>query len=314
VTRTLSLALASFAVAAIAAAAPPGKLVDMDGYRLHLYCTGAGSPTVVLEAGANSGFFSWWTIQPRIAQSFRVCSYDRAGIGFSDARPGPRSGVTNADDLHALLERAGEHPPYLLVGHSLGTRFVRLFAERFQADVEGMVLLDPVHEDAERVRPPDVGAALDALRDQIVPARKVTLDEGHRTGKWPAMNLPNFLPKLLASELRQLTQTAKWWEARDVEADLPDSEEIVPPERRCYDFPLIVINATRWDKPATFSDAVFARWTEHRIALGKELASRSRRGKHVVLDVNHGIHWDAPDAVLQAIADVTGESLAPGLR
>jgi pimeloyl-ACP methyl ester carboxylesterase len=121
---------------------PPGQLIDVGGHRLHLDCTGSGSPTVVLEpgGGASSSDFGW--ITPAVARDTRVCVYDRAGRGWSDATDGPQDGDRIAADLHTLLQRAGVPGPYVLAGHSFGGLYVQSFAAQFPDQVAGMVLLD----------------------------------------------------------------------------------------------------------------------------------------------------------------------------
>ena len=113
--------------------APAGRLVDADGYRMHLHCTGAGSPTVVLESGAGAPSSVWAWVQPAVAQT-RVCSYDRAGLGWSDAGPHPRDAASIARELHELLLRAGESGPFVLAGHSLGGQYALMFAELYEPD------------------------------------------------------------------------------------------------------------------------------------------------------------------------------------
>jgi pimeloyl-ACP methyl ester carboxylesterase len=124
---------------------PPGELVDIGGYRLHLHCTGerkADQPLVVIEAGSGSSSPDWVLVQPEIAEFARVCTYDRAGLGWSDPGPQPRSSQQYASELHALLEAAGEEPPFLLVAHSLGAHTVRIYTDEHPEDVVGMVLVD----------------------------------------------------------------------------------------------------------------------------------------------------------------------------
>ena len=120
----------------------PGTAYDVGGRRLHLSCTGAGSPTVVLEAGLGEISPHWAWIAPSVATDTRVCAYDRAGQGWSDDSPGPHDGAAIAADLHTLLQRANEPGPYVLVGHSIGGPYVMTFAQRYPDDVAGMVLLD----------------------------------------------------------------------------------------------------------------------------------------------------------------------------
>ncbi len=126
---------------------PPGKLVDVGGHRLHVYCTGAGSPTVILESGASSFSIDWALVQPAVSRTNRVCSYDRAGYGWSEPAPYDLRGEEATRDLHAALDSLGEKAPFLLVGQSMGGRFVRLFARRYSTEVAGMVLVDAEDED-----------------------------------------------------------------------------------------------------------------------------------------------------------------------
>jgi pimeloyl-ACP methyl ester carboxylesterase len=127
---------------------PPGQLIDVGGHRLHLYCVGEGAPgrpTVVLEA-LSGGFSSQWGwVQPELARHARVCSYDRAGYGWSEPAPAPLGLGQAAADLHTLLERGGVQGPYLLVGHSIGGLYVREFAVRYPDEVAGLALLDSSH-------------------------------------------------------------------------------------------------------------------------------------------------------------------------
>ena len=129
---------------------PPGRLVDIGGYRLHLNCQGkrlSGDPTIVAEAGAYGNSLTWSRIQPELARYGQVCIYDRAGLGWSDPGPGPQTGRQIAFEPHTLLQRAGIKGPFVLVGHSLGGLYVRLYASQYPEDVAGVVLVDSVHED-----------------------------------------------------------------------------------------------------------------------------------------------------------------------
>jgi len=121
---------------------PPGRLVDVGGRKLHLYCTGKGGPTVILEAGAGSFSIDWALVQPEVAKTTRVCSYDRAGYGWSD--PGPEWDTVEqvARDLETALNNAGEHPPFVLVGQSMGGLYSRWYQHEHPNQVVGMVLVD----------------------------------------------------------------------------------------------------------------------------------------------------------------------------
>ena len=120
----------------------PGRLVDAGGHQLHIFCLGEGLPTVVLEAPATGMSAAWGWVQPDVARITRVCSYDRAGLGWSEAGGRPYQPSAVAGELRAMLRRAGEPGPYVVVGHGLGAAFAVLFAAQFGSDVAGLVLID----------------------------------------------------------------------------------------------------------------------------------------------------------------------------
>ncbi|TMD96717.1 MAG: alpha/beta hydrolase, partial [Chloroflexi bacterium] len=128
----------------------PGRLIDVGGYRLHLYCTGTGrpgSPTVILDEGQARTSLGWSKVQPGVASFTRVCSYDRAGYGWSDTGPLPRTAGRMVTELHTLLARAGVAGPYVLVGHSYGGLIMQLYTYTYPQQVAGLVLVDSVHAD-----------------------------------------------------------------------------------------------------------------------------------------------------------------------
>jgi len=124
---------------------PPGRMIDVGGYRLHLQCAGEGGPTVVLDAGLVGSTLDWRAVLPEAARLTRVCAYDRGGYGWSDRSTRPRTPDGITADLHELLEKAGERPPYILVGHSLGGLNMWAFANRYPAQAAGLVLVDSAH-------------------------------------------------------------------------------------------------------------------------------------------------------------------------
>ena len=131
---------------------PPGRLVDIGGYRVHLWCTGpsaSGRPTIVLSAGGGDFATDWSLVQVPLSDSTRVCSYDRPGFGFSDPGPYPRTFRQEVAELRLALERGGERAPYFMVGHSLGAFVARLFAENHPRDVAGVVLVGPTNENGK---------------------------------------------------------------------------------------------------------------------------------------------------------------------
>jgi len=173
--------LVAGAVRAQNASAPPfpapGKLIDLGGWRLHLNCSGqanASRPTVILEAGAGDFSVDWSLVQPRVAAMARVCSYDRAGAGWSELGPRPRTMRQQVWEMHALLEKAGEKPPYVLVGHSYGGWLTRLFAETYRAEVAGLVLVEAGVDDPLRVIDGKVSHASELATGQTVPPVKTS--------------------------------------------------------------------------------------------------------------------------------------------
>jgi pimeloyl-ACP methyl ester carboxylesterase len=165
----LSLAVAGCSEGGAAAEQRPdaaGQLVSLpDGRHINLRCAGRGSPTVILEAGYGANASAWGRVQPALSRSTRVCAYDRAGYGFSDPGPLPRDGAAAARDLDQALEQAGVEGPYIVVGHSAGGLYGRLFAARRPGEVAGLVLLDPTVEQV--VPTPGSGDGLDGIRRRV---------------------------------------------------------------------------------------------------------------------------------------------------
>jgi pimeloyl-ACP methyl ester carboxylesterase len=171
VTATLLLIAVGGAFATVSAAtgrtveSAAGQMTDVGDHRLYLECTGSGSPTVVLQAGLGAASSSWAGITPNVAASTTVCAYDRAGHEHSEAAPSGQDGIALAADLHTLLNEAGVAGPYVLVGHSSGGPYVRVFADRYPGEVAGMVLID--------AQPADAFTALPNYPDFYYPYRTV---------------------------------------------------------------------------------------------------------------------------------------------
>jgi pimeloyl-ACP methyl ester carboxylesterase len=136
---------------------PPGQLVDVGGYQVHIYCVGQGSPAVILDA-ANMGTVSNWAwIQPELAKDTRTCAYDRADLGWSDLSQQPNDTIKNTEMLHTLLDNVGVPAPYVLVGHSFGGLYVSMYAEKYPDEVAGVVFIEGTLPDGlSRLGKPDV--------------------------------------------------------------------------------------------------------------------------------------------------------------
>ena len=124
---------------------PPGQMVGVGGHSLHINCVGRGSPAVVLDAGSGGFSAHWVRVQRAGSGTTRVCSYDRAGMGWSEMGPEPRDAKQISNELHALLEGAGIEGPYVLVGHSYGGLYARIYAARYSEEVAGVALVDSSH-------------------------------------------------------------------------------------------------------------------------------------------------------------------------
>jgi pimeloyl-ACP methyl ester carboxylesterase len=291
----------------------PGRLVDIGGgQRLHLNCTGRGSPTVVFENGAGDFSLIWSLVQPRVAETTRACSYDRAGYAWSDPGRRPRTYDQLGLELHTALDRAGEHGPYVLVGQSYGGLVVRGFAARYRGDVAGMVLVDAVHEDQRvnmggkpqrirdfasgRVRPePRISAdsALITLRRTLVPkADTAALDE-------PLDKLPRSVQTAWRAAAADSVYRLSW----AAEMDWSPEELTRMHEARTHNratlggLPLIVLSRALGDP--TDSLAV------ERAALQRDLAALSTRGKQITAaHSGHNIHVEDPALVVTSIREI----------
>ena len=307
----VSLALTGFLYQTIASAVdssrypPPGKLIDVGGYRLHLYCTGtshAGSPTVILEAGGGGSSVSSSTVQPGVASFTRVCSYDRAGYGWSDNGPLPRTAGRIVTELHTLLARAGVPGPYVLVGGSYGGLIVRLYAYRYPQQVVGLVLVDSISE--EVVRYPELranGALVANLLTicQVLAPFGIVRLLGHVFN--PAVELP---PNVQPVAQAHVYQTRECYTARDeVAADDESYAQVRAALRPLGHLPLVVL--TRGVEGVYYQGnagkPVSAAW----LALQKDLASLSTSSQQIIATRSgHDIALDQPDLVIAAIKQV----------
>jgi pimeloyl-ACP methyl ester carboxylesterase len=149
----LALAVAGVIYQAIAtklaerAYPPPGEMVDVGGYSLHINCVGQGSLTVVLDGGSGEMSASWVLVQQEVSGTTRVCSYDRAGMGWSEMGPEPRDAKQISSELHTLLSKSGIEGPYVLVGHSFGGLYMQTYAARYPDEVAGVALVDSSQPD-----------------------------------------------------------------------------------------------------------------------------------------------------------------------
>jgi len=291
----------------------PGRLVDIGRSRLYLYASGEGEgPTVVLESGSTLPAVLWEPVQTDVSRFARVVSYDRAGYGWSDPARRDRSWPRVVDDLHALLQRAELPGPYILVGHSLGGLYARLFAARYPSEVAGMVLVDALEEGLRRNLPPShhrvdwwsrrlllllsaLGIPRWALR-----RRPGILAGGHNAwlGHFPperqrALFAAMYTPKLALAALRE------WIELDQLEAAARQAGSL-------GDLPLVVLSRTRPELDGWgYSDATKAAiWRALQAAQAALVRLSSRASQVAVPDVGHMIYLERPGVVVAAIREV----------
>jgi pimeloyl-ACP methyl ester carboxylesterase len=307
------------AEAELAVYARPQRLVQLpDGRRMNLYCTGRGAPTVILEGGWTTTTMWWRTIQARVAATTRVCSYDRAGYGFSDPGPLPRSAAPIARDLGLLLQAAGERGPYIVVAHSLGGLDARLFAVQHRRAVKGMLLIDPTVP-GQVATMGAVSASYKADMDGLTMAVAKcaqgivagTIKPDTRESRPCVDPASKSLPDAInaAHRAQQLTAGYQRTAASELQSLDLSSREVEAGQRHYGAMPLIVMTAGKSnfnpDLPAAEQARLDAAW----FALHGKVARLSRRGQHrLIADASHFIPKDDPDAVVAAIDTLVRET------
>jgi pimeloyl-ACP methyl ester carboxylesterase len=302
---------------------PPGRLVDLGTHRLHLLESGQGGPAVVLEAGLMSTNLSWTNLQAELAKSYRVVSYDRAGLGWSGCGPMPRTADRIVDELHTLLKRAAVPPPYVLVGHSFGGLTMPLFAARFPDEVAGIVLVDPVVP-AEWNPPSEHDRKLTTIGAKI--CRRAAFFSKIGVIRLIAFLLSSGVKKTAASLIRLIsrgspgesgTVSSPWFAA------LPSKEKemaqvfwiqpkfAVTIASQLENLPASAVRVARCgvfcDKPVVILSARTA--PEHRRREHVAIAQLLPSGQHVLAEQsNHWIMQEQPELVLQAITRVIESS------
>jgi len=240
--------------------------VTFEGYHVYFRCLGTGAPTVILEAGLDAPSDAWDRVVPAIAHTTRVCFYDRPGTGGSDSRPGPRTSLTIATQLHALLAQQGIAGPYVLVGHSIAGFHLRVFADRYPREVAGMVCVDCTHPDTGDRSLAALGPVRPGESSAVTRLRREIVDYGN--GEF---------------------------------FDLPASAAQVRATNSLGSIPLIVLTAGDHHNPAVVAVREEAAWR----GMQEELAGLSSDSVHVLIPHSgHAIQEDAPRPVIFAVRAV----------
>ena len=303
-----------------------GELVDIGGRRIQLDCRGFGKPTVVFESGLDLiGSLSWATIHDQIAKTTRACAYSRAGIMWSDPSGGAQNGKTIAEDLHLTLLNAGEKPPYVLVGHSMGGPYIMIYTKYFGPEVAGLVFVDASHPDeVERLKAitpltqpvwmrlmAKAGAALawtGMTRGIVVPLLEKSARAYWRLNTWPAFVSHAVLAYTPACLNSMLNETDAF------EESLAEAGTA----RQLNDRPVFVLTGM---EPLSAEILAYFKLTpvqgRHYQEIWKSMhddeASWSTQSQHQVLfDAGHYIQFDQPDAVISAVLSIVNRVRAAG--
>ena len=278
---------------------PPGQLVDVGGYQLHIYCLGTGSPTVVTENGLGGSAPDWSLVQPAVSQTTRICSYDRAGSGWSEVGPTPRTSRQISAELHTLLTKAGIAGPYVLVGHSAGGMHAQVYASEYPADVAGLVLVDPTPAQAiMRFTPEQRGAVLPHL-DQMPLLQAMEFLGVMRLLPLPGAEVLTALPaatqaQVRAHRLQSGAIAAMAAEAASLATSIQETTAAtpLPPER-----PLLIVWHGIPAEPVELEPLAQANM--------EALLQRSANSKFVVAEQSgHAIPFERPAVVIDAINQV----------
>lgn len=268
---------------------PPGQMIDVGGYRMHINCMGTGSPTVVIDAGWGDWSLMWSRVQREVSKTTRVCTYDRAGMGYSEAGPLPRNAQQMALELHTLLERAGIAGPYVMVGHSMGGLPVRIFVHEYPTQVNGVVLIESMSPgqrkqpatEIETPSPAQAGSiSLPVLAARIGLVRLLT---------GPVEELPPDARAAFAA-FSVTPRAVQAWE--DEGRGMPDSLAQAGAVKSLSDLPLTVLTGALNHQTD---------WQTMQI----ELLKLSSKGQQVFADKSgHRIQLDQPSAAVDAIVDM----------
>lgn len=298
---------------------PTGELIDIGGRRLHWHCAGQGGPTVVMDAALWDFSLTWALVAPEVAKFTRVVTYDRAGLGWSDSAPGPRTAEAMVADLHALLHAVHVPDPYVLVGQSFSGMLIRLYAYRYPDEAAGLVLLDSAHEDQYQRFPEPIRTAFEPMRTMQLQALAQVRDLVAAQGSSAAPPLVP-VPARLSAETANMYRTVAVADATRLDtmiaelASLETSQDQVRAARAkgLGNLPLVVLSHGQAQAVPGMPDEVNAAYEAAWQAMQAELAALSTKGRRQVVDqAGHMIHHDQPEVVVDAIRSVV-EQVRPG--
>lgn len=308
----------------------PHQLVDVGGgRRINLFCLGSGETTVLFDSGLSDWSSIWALVQPGVAKRARACSYDRAGMGYSDPADTPRSPINIVEDMHKLVHQSGLKTPLVLVGHSLGGFDAKLYAALYPEDVAALVLVDPAEDRmGDRTRTllqRRFGAAI-AARAELLDHSELTGATAHYEACDEAARAHDLAPAsetyksctdpvraplggTIAAERARLQVSRAYQETQA--SELANSVYLDPGGDRAYSMlfrpgafgkkPLIVLTHSIYDRKDLIETARYVAWFEAH----EQTARLSRNGHNkLVPNTHHNIEVDDPRAVIEAVYQV----------
>ena len=286
----------------------PGAFYLVNGRRMHLYCAGSGSPTVVLDAGGGNDWLVWQKVQPEVAKAFRVCSYDRPGTGWSELLPGIPDARDMAQELHALLEQAGEQRPFILVAASVAGFYARQYVDQYPTDVGGLVFVDSSTPEQIQAIPGSTYSAELIKRRH----REVMLEWWKEASGWALLTgncRAEIDPGLEAyadfarAEMCRPSYAMSWRGEADQFWNSADEAERA---RCCGDLPLLIISQDPDNPKSAQPESIRPIWSRLQDNL-KTLSTRSRR--IIAHGSGHAVMIDRPDVVIRGIRDVSAAAM-----
>lgn len=297
---------------------PTGKLVDVGGHQLHIYSTGEGSPSVVFESGGASWSLDWTLVQSEAAKFTKASSYDRAGFGWSESGPTPRTSEQIVTELHTLLTRAEIKKPFILVGASFGGHTARLFAQKYPEEVAGVILLDARHEAIDSKMPPawkKLEAAGKGMYQFMLLASRVGALNllGKLMGEKAAPPIVMKLPPEIRTTYLEVGFQSKYFQSNlDELAAIGKSDKQLSLTGSLGNIPVTVIRHGIPDlfarMPVEQAKQAERVWQE----LQAELTQLSSNSQLIVAEKSgHGIQIDQPDLVVDAIRQMVESARPP---
>ncbi len=307
----LAPALLNLAISAVLRARfpVPGAFYQVNGRSMHLYCTGHGSPTVVLEAGGGDDWLIWQRVQPEVATTTRVCSYDRAGTGWSELQPGIRDANHIAGQLRLLLQQAGEKGPFVLVGASVGGFYIRQFVATYPSEVAGLVFVDSsTPEQIEAI--PGSAYSANLIRQKH---REVMLEWWKEASGWALLagdcnaevepGLEQYRHLARAEACRPSYPTSWRGEADE----FWHSAEEASHARCCGDLPLLIISQDPDNPHSTQPLSIRPIWN----SLQERLKSLSPRNRRIIArGSGHHVMIDRPQVVVRGIGQIATQTIS----